>query len=70
MWASLRDASFSGHLKSIFQSLLCDQVIVAQWLALRLVTGEVPSSNPGKGDNYYLQRFSFCAPMVSKHDLQ
>ena len=28
-----------------------DQVVIAQWLARRLATGEVPGSNPGKGDN-------------------
>ena len=27
------------------------QVIIAQWLAWRLATGEVPGSNPGKGEN-------------------
>ena len=27
------------------------QVIIAQWLVQRLATGEVPGSNPGKGDN-------------------
>ena len=27
------------------------QVVVAQWLARRLATGEVPGSNPGKGKN-------------------
>ena len=27
------------------------QVIIAKWLAWRLATGEVPSSNPGKGEN-------------------
>ena len=26
-------------------------VILAQWLAWPLATGEVPGSNPGKGDN-------------------
>ena len=28
-----------------------DQVIIAQWLAWQLATGEVPGLNPGKGDN-------------------
>ena len=28
-----------------------DQVIIAQWLAWRLATWEVPGSNPGKGEN-------------------
>ena len=27
------------------------QVVIAQWLAQRLATGEVPGSNPGKRDN-------------------
>ena len=27
------------------------QVIIAQWLALGLATGEVPGSNLGKGEN-------------------
>ena len=27
------------------------QVVIAQWLARRLATGEVPGSNPGKGEN-------------------
>ena len=31
---------------------LRNQVIIAQWLARPLVTGEVPDSNPGKGENY------------------
>ena len=26
------------------------EVVIAQWLALRLATGEVPGSNPGKGE--------------------
>ena len=28
------------------------QVVIAQWLAQRLATGEVPGLNPGKGENY------------------
>ena len=28
-----------------------NQVIIAQWLASRLATGEFPGSNPIKGDN-------------------
>ena len=28
-----------------------DQVVIAQWLARRVATGEVPGSNPGKGEN-------------------
>ena len=28
------------------------QVIIAQWLARQLATGETPGSNPGKGVNY------------------
>ena len=28
-----------------------DQVIIAQWLACRLATGEVSGSNPSKGEN-------------------
>ena len=28
-----------------------DQVIIAQWLAWQIATGEVPGSNPGKGEN-------------------
>ena len=28
-----------------------NQVVIAQWLAWRLATGEVPGSNPGKGEN-------------------
>ena len=28
------------------------QVVTAQWLVLRLATGEVPGLNSGKGDNY------------------
>ena len=31
--------------------LLLHQVIIAQWLVQRLATGEVPGSNPTKGDN-------------------
>ena len=27
------------------------QVVIAQWLARRLATEEVPGSNPGKGEN-------------------
>ena len=27
------------------------QVVIAQWLARRLPTGEVPGSNPGKGED-------------------
>ena len=30
---------------------MTNQVIIAQWLARRLATGEVPGSNPSKGDN-------------------
>ena len=30
------------------------QVIIAQWLARRLTTREVPGSNPGKGVNLLL----------------
>ena len=30
-----------------------DQVIIAQWLAQRLATVEVPGSNHGKDDIYY-----------------
>ena len=28
------------------------QVVIAQWLASRLATREVPGSNPGKGENF------------------
>ena len=28
-----------------------DHVIIAQWLARQLATGEVPGSNPSKGDD-------------------
>ena len=28
-----------------------DQVVIAQWLAWRPAMGEVPGSNPSKGDN-------------------
>ena len=31
--------------------LRVNQVIIAQWLAWQLATGEVPGSNPGKGQN-------------------
>ena len=27
------------------------KVIIAQWIAQRLATGEVPGSNPSKGEN-------------------
>ena len=30
---------------------LLDQVIIAQWVGWQLATGEVPGSNPGKGEN-------------------
>ena len=33
------------------QVLSLNQVIIAEWLAQGLATGEVPGSNPGKGDN-------------------
>ena len=28
------------------------QDIITEWLPWRLATGEVPGSNPGKGENY------------------
>ena len=28
-----------------------NQVVIVQWLAWQLATGEVPGSNPSKGDN-------------------
>ena len=28
-----------------------NQVVIAQWLAWRLATSEVPGLNPGKGEN-------------------
>ena len=31
-----------------------NQVVIAQWLALWLATGEVLGSNPGKGENLLL----------------
>ena len=34
-----------------FLLLMLDQVIMAQWLARQLTTGEVPGSDPGKDDN-------------------
>ena len=33
------------------ETLLLHQVVIAQWLARRHATGEIPGSNPGKGDN-------------------
>ena len=30
---------------------MLDQVVIAQWLAQRRATGEVPGSDPGKGKN-------------------
>ena len=37
--------------KSIKSTKLNDQVVIAQRLAPWLATGEVPGSNPGKGEN-------------------
>ena len=34
---------------------LSDQVGIAQWLAWGLATGEVPGSNPGKGESIFRQ---------------
>ena len=31
--------------------LVLEQVVIAQWLARQLATGEVPGSNPSKGEN-------------------
>ena len=36
---------------SINQTVMEYQVIIAQWLARRLATGEFRGSNPGKGEN-------------------
>ena len=35
----------------ISQFVGTNQVVIAQWLAQRLATREVPGSNPGKGEN-------------------
>ena len=42
-----------GHFLVIPQksNVQWDQVVIAQWLAWRLATGEVPGSNPGKGED-------------------
>ena len=34
-----------------YPTLSKNQVVIAQWLAQRHATGEVPGSNPGKGEN-------------------
>ena len=34
-----------------------DQVVIAQWLARWLATGEVPGSNPGKGENLLISDY-------------
>ena len=38
-------------VKPKVQAKQANKVIIAQWLARRLATGEVPGSNPYKGDN-------------------
>ena len=40
---------FNKQILNFFR--LIYQVVIAQWLALRLVTREGPGSNPGKGEN-------------------
>ena len=30
---------------------MTNQIVIAQWFVRRLITGEVPGSNPSKGDN-------------------
>ena len=39
-------------LHQVNKMVKTNQVIIAQCLAWRLATGEVQSSNPGKGENY------------------
>ena len=41
----------SGSQIFVLWTLYFDQVVIAKWLARQLATGEVPVSNPGKGDN-------------------
>ena len=46
---SVRCKLLRVYLESYF--FLFDQVIIAEWLAWQLATGEVLGSNPGKGKN-------------------
>ena len=45
--------AFSGGLcYANITRLSSKQVVLAEWLARRLATGEVPRLDPGKGDNF------------------
>ena len=39
----------SGKVYSFYTMIIV--VVIAQWLARRLANGEVPGSNPGKGED-------------------